>query len=83
MRTRSIASRSWLERQCPRNCWSKESCGSHRLMCHHALPRGQRGGGLQEITNPIETACQELGQLKRVQSESTRGRSVVSAIIQD
>src|SRR5271157_978698 len=36
-----------------------------------------------EITNPIESACQQLGQLKRVESESTRGRSVVSAIIQD
>jgi multidrug efflux pump subunit AcrB len=36
-----------------------------------------------EITNPIEGACQQLGQLKRVESESTRGRSVVSAIIQD
>src|SRR5258708_10906175 len=36
-----------------------------------------------EITNPIENACQQLGQLKRVESESTRGRSVVSAIIQD
>ena len=34
-----------------------------------------------EITNPIESACQQLGQLKRVESESTRGRSVVSAII--
>jgi multidrug efflux pump subunit AcrB len=37
----------------------------------------------KEITNPIEIACQQLGQLKRVESESTRGRSVVSAIIQD
>src|SRR6516164_851011 len=36
-----------------------------------------------EITNPIESACQQLGQLKWVESESTRGRSVVSAIIQD
>src|SRR5262249_56060351 len=36
-----------------------------------------------EITNPIESACQQLGQLKRVESESTRGRSVVSAIIKD
>ena len=36
-----------------------------------------------EITNPIESACQQLGQLKRVESESTRGRSVVSVIIQD
>src|SRR5262249_19125356 len=37
----------------------------------------------QEVTNPIESACQQLGQLKRVESESTRGRSVVSAVIQD
>jgi multidrug efflux pump subunit AcrB len=37
----------------------------------------------QEVTNPIENACQQLGQLKRVESESSRGRSVVSAIIQD
>src|SRR5262252_5327409 len=36
-----------------------------------------------EITNPIESACQQLGQLTRVESESTRGRSVVSAIIKD
>lgn len=37
----------------------------------------------QEVTNPIESACQQLGQLKRVESESTRGRSVVIAVIQD
>src|SRR5215510_4398684 len=37
----------------------------------------------KEVTNPIESACQQLGQLKRVESESTRGRSIVSAIIQD
>jgi multidrug efflux pump subunit AcrB len=37
----------------------------------------------QEVTNPIENAVQQLGQLKRVESESTRGRSVVSAIIKD
>ena len=37
----------------------------------------------REVTNPIETACQQLGQLKRVESESTRGRSVVTAVIQD
>jgi multidrug efflux pump subunit AcrB len=35
----------------------------------------------QEVTNPIENAVQQLGQLDRVESESTRGRSVVSAII--
>src|SRR5262245_34396946 len=37
----------------------------------------------QEVTNPIERACQQLGQLSRVESESVRGRSIVSAIIQD
>lgn len=37
----------------------------------------------REVTNPIETACQQLGQLKRVESDSSRGRSVVSAVIQD
>ena len=36
-----------------------------------------------EISNPIESACQQLGQLKRVESESTRGRSIVSVIIQE
>jgi multidrug efflux pump subunit AcrB len=37
----------------------------------------------QEVTNPIEAACQKLGQLSRVESQSTRGRSVVSAVMQD
>jgi multidrug efflux pump subunit AcrB len=37
----------------------------------------------KEVTNPIETACQQLAQLKRVTSDSLRGRSVVSVIIQD
>lgn len=37
----------------------------------------------KEVTNPIETACQQLGQLLRVESESVRGRSVVMAVIQD
>src|SRR5262245_5991503 len=37
----------------------------------------------QEVTNPIEGAVQQLGQLNRVESESVRGRSIVSAIIQD
>jgi multidrug efflux pump subunit AcrB len=37
----------------------------------------------REVTNPIEIACQQLGQLERVESESTRGRSVVTAVIQD
>jgi multidrug efflux pump subunit AcrB len=37
----------------------------------------------QEVTNPIESACQQLGQMKRVDSESSRGMSVVTAVIQD
>jgi len=37
----------------------------------------------KEVSNPIETACQQLGQLKRVESESTRGMSVVTAVIKD
>jgi multidrug efflux pump subunit AcrB len=36
-----------------------------------------------EVTNPIESACQQLGQLQRVESESLRGRSVVKAVIKD
>jgi multidrug efflux pump subunit AcrB len=35
----------------------------------------------KEVTNPIESACQQLGQLDRVESESLRGRSVITAII--
>jgi multidrug efflux pump subunit AcrB len=37
----------------------------------------------QEVTNPIEVAVQQLGQLDYVESESTRGRSVVSVIVRD
>lgn len=37
----------------------------------------------KEVTNPIESAVQQLGQLDRVESESSRGMSVVSAHIQD
>jgi multidrug efflux pump subunit AcrB len=37
----------------------------------------------QEVTNPIEIACQQLGQLDYVESESSRGRSVVSVSIKD
>lgn len=37
----------------------------------------------KEVTNPIESACQQLGQLLRVESESSRGRSIVTAVIQD
>lgn len=35
----------------------------------------------KEVTNPIESAVQQLGQLDRVQSESWRGRSVVRTFI--
>jgi len=37
----------------------------------------------QEVTNPIEIACQQLSQLDRVESESSRGRSVVTVTIKD
>lgn len=37
----------------------------------------------QEVSNPIERAVQQLGQLDRVESESSRGMSVVSARIMD
>src|SRR5690606_18844040 len=37
----------------------------------------------KEVTNPIEIACQQLGQLERVESESSRGQSVVSVTIKD
>ena len=37
----------------------------------------------QEVTNPIESACQQMSQLDYVESESTRGRSVVSVHIKD
>lgn len=37
----------------------------------------------QEVSNPIEIACQQLGQLDRVESESSRGRSVVTVTIKD
>ena len=37
----------------------------------------------QEVTNPIEIACQQLGQLDYVESESSRGRSVVTVTIKD
>src|SRR5262245_62538987 len=36
-----------------------------------------------EVTNPIENACQQLGQLERVESESSRGMSVVTARVMD
>jgi multidrug efflux pump subunit AcrB len=37
----------------------------------------------KEVTNPIENACQQLGQLEYVESESLRGRSVVIVNIKD
>ncbi|MCA9102006.1 MAG: efflux RND transporter permease subunit, partial [Planctomycetales bacterium] len=37
----------------------------------------------KEVTNPIEAACQQLGQLDYVESESSRGMSIVTANIQD
>jgi multidrug efflux pump subunit AcrB len=37
----------------------------------------------KEVTNPIETAVQQLGQLDRVESESSRGQSLVTVVIKD
>jgi multidrug efflux pump subunit AcrB len=37
----------------------------------------------KEVTNPVERAVQQLGQLERVESESSRGMSVVTARILD
>jgi multidrug efflux pump subunit AcrB len=37
----------------------------------------------QEVTNPIERAVQRLGQLDRVESESSRGMSIVTARVMD
>jgi multidrug efflux pump subunit AcrB len=37
----------------------------------------------KEVTNPIERAVQKLGQLDRVESESSRGMSIVTARIMD
>ena len=37
----------------------------------------------KEVSNPIESACQQLGQLRRVESQSTRGMSIVTAVIQE
>jgi multidrug efflux pump subunit AcrB len=37
----------------------------------------------REVSNPIESACQQMGQVDRVESESTRGRSLVRVRIKD
>ncbi|MCU0753472.1 MAG: efflux RND transporter permease subunit, partial [Akkermansiaceae bacterium] len=37
----------------------------------------------EEVTDVIERACQELGQIKRVVSRSERGRSTITVSIQD
>ncbi|MBW1944574.1 MAG: efflux RND transporter permease subunit, partial [Deltaproteobacteria bacterium] len=37
----------------------------------------------KEVTEKIEKACQELGQLKRVESYSARGQSTVKVVIKD
>src|SRR5215469_13561620 len=37
----------------------------------------------EEVSNPIESACQQLGQLDRVESESSYGMSIVTARIKD
>ena len=38
---------------------------------------------VKEVTNPIEDACQQMGQVDRVESQSIRGRSVVMVYIKD
>lgn len=37
----------------------------------------------QEVTNPIEIAVQQLGQIEHIESESTRGQSLVTVRIKD
>jgi multidrug efflux pump subunit AcrB len=37
----------------------------------------------KEVTNPIESAVQQMGQVDRVESESSRGRSLVRVHIKD
>lgn len=37
----------------------------------------------KEVSNPIENACQQLDQLRRVESESSRGLSIVTVVIKD
>ncbi len=37
----------------------------------------------REVTNPIEIACQQMSQLDYIESESTRGQSLVSVRIKD
>jgi len=46
-------------------------------------PGASAGEVAQEVSNPIEIACQQLAQLDYVESESTRGRSVVTVNIKD
>src|SRR5262249_39790555 len=46
-------------------------------------PRASAEEVAREGSNPVESACQQLGQLERVESESTRGRSVVIVTIKD
>ena len=46
-------------------------------------PGASAGEVEEEVTNVIEKACQELGQLDRVESRSSRGLSIVKAIIKD
>ena len=46
-------------------------------------PGGSPQEVAQEITNPIENAVQQMGQVDYVESESTRGRSLVRVHIKD
>ena len=46
-------------------------------------PGASAGEVEEEVTNVIEKACQELGQLDRVESRSSRGLSIVKATMKD
>ena len=46
-------------------------------------PGGSAAEVEEEVTNTIEKACQELGQLERVESRSARGVSTVKAVMKD
>ena len=37
----------------------------------------------REVTNPLEIACQQMSQLDYIESESTRGQSIISVHIKD
>ena len=60
----------------PISMWPARGPGVHDQASadHHAVSRGQRRGGRQGGHQPDRTSpCQQLGQLDRVESESSRG----------